>query len=221
MSRRRTGVSVTKVPSNRTDEIEIDNEAPCHSLGLERSRGVEELELYEEHEHEKKGKNVPGVGRCTPTLNICVSPQSGWQVKKRKIEHVRLRVVLLPLSLCPRRRILTSGLFFLSSARSARSCSSIESLTRFASCSARMRASRWAGVSPGGGRRTASKGSARWFWGTDFAATMVGGAKGRSGRRKDGIHPNRPFFLSAVLPSLETVSPNRVNRETVTTMDHT
>jgi hypothetical protein len=46
------------VPSNRTDEIEVDNEAPCYSFGLKRSWRVEELELYDMSEREKKGKNI-------------------------------------------------------------------------------------------------------------------------------------------------------------------
>ena len=62
-----------KAPSNRTNEIEIDNEAPCHTLSLERSRRVEELELYEKREHEKKGKKIclfAGRERQTETSNI-------------------------------------------------------------------------------------------------------------------------------------------------------
>jgi hypothetical protein len=34
-------------PSDRADEIEVDNGAPCYSFGLKRSGGVQELELCE------------------------------------------------------------------------------------------------------------------------------------------------------------------------------
>lgn len=34
-------------PSDRADEIEIDNGAPCYSFGLKRSGSVQELELCE------------------------------------------------------------------------------------------------------------------------------------------------------------------------------
>lgn len=68
------------------------------------------------------------------------------------------KVVLFPLSLCPRRRTRT-GFFFLRTTRSLRSCSSISSLTRLASRSARRRSSRSAGVSSGGGCRARESGS--------------------------------------------------------------
>jgi hypothetical protein len=118
--------------SNRTDEIEIDNNAPCYSLCLEGSRCVEELELCDIRVSMRSGARVYA---CLWTSNDMCGPRRG-------MEYIRLRVVLLPLSLCPRRRILTSGLVFLSSARSVRSWSSIASLTCLANCSARMRASR-------------------------------------------------------------------------------
>jgi hypothetical protein len=63
------------VPSNRTDKIEIDDEAPCYSLGLERSGRVEELELYDTSEREKRGKNICGYTRtsnrmCGPAIEL-------------------------------------------------------------------------------------------------------------------------------------------------------
>lgn len=88
------------VPSNRTDEIKIDNETPCYSLGLERSRCMKKLELYDVRELWKKSKNMCLFARRERVhgyikTDTC-DPRSGWRVK---MEHVRLRVVLLPLSL--------------------------------------------------------------------------------------------------------------------------
>jgi len=45
-------------PSNGTDEIEIDNKTPCYSLGLKRSRCMEELELCDMGERKKRGKSI-------------------------------------------------------------------------------------------------------------------------------------------------------------------
>lgn len=73
--------------------------------------------------------------------------------------NARFNVVLFPLSLCPSSKTLTSTLFFFCSWRSSLSCSSIESLTCFARCSASSRRVRSTGDSSAGGRSIALKGS--------------------------------------------------------------
>jgi hypothetical protein len=45
-----------EVPSNGTDEIEIDDDTPCYSLCLEGCGGVEELELCDMSKRGKGGK---------------------------------------------------------------------------------------------------------------------------------------------------------------------
>ena len=52
------GVYMRHVPPDGTGEIEINNDTPRHSLCLEGCWGVEELELWDMSEREKKGRNV-------------------------------------------------------------------------------------------------------------------------------------------------------------------
>lgn len=48
------------VPADGTDEIEIDNDAPCYSLCLEGCGCVKELELWDMSQRQKGG-NVRGL----------------------------------------------------------------------------------------------------------------------------------------------------------------
>ena len=86
--------------------------------------------------------------------------QKNDEERKKKLNDSRLSVVLFPLSLWPRSKILISG-FALFSFFSARSISSIPSLTRLASDSAANLLSRSAGLSFGGGIRATASGSER------------------------------------------------------------
>ena len=100
--------------------------------------------------------------------------------------YSRLSVVLLPLSLWPRRRILISC-FIRLSLRSSLSISSMPSLTRFASSSAKSLRSRSAGDSFGGGCSAAQKGSdkdLRRFGTSGMLIVAAGDDSGEEGEEK-------------------------------------
>lgn len=109
--------------------------------------------------------------------------------RKWERRYSRLSVVLLPLSLWPRRSILTSC-FIRNSFLSCLSISSMPSLTRFASSSAKSLRSRSAGDSFWGGWSAAQKGSdmdlRRFGTSGTFIIVMEGRGWARGGRGEGG-----------------------------------
>ena len=99
-------------PPKRADEIEVDNDPPGCSLGLEGRGCVQELELWEEREREKIQYSTY-MNRWLRRADIIMKDVSNMRPRvpqpPNMMEDLRLRVVLFPLSLWPKRRILTSG----------------------------------------------------------------------------------------------------------------
>lgn len=128
----------------------------------------------------KKGSS----GQSIPSFQLIsldrVHIQKRMKKESPKLDDLRFSVVLFPLSLCPRSNILISGLA-LFSFFSARSISSILSLTCLASDSAANLISRSAGLSFGGGKSAARSGSERdrRRFGSRGRAIVLNGKAGR------------------------------------------